>query len=115
VWDGERLEVPTHIPLGMGYCSDIVPGQDGGFYLNGERADRVFRWHPEAPGELQVIAELERAGALAGWRQDGENGVFIGAARGVARWHPAQPPKMLRWPMNMALDNHWAIAAPGAA
>ncbi|MGB0129961.1 MAG: DUF1513 domain-containing protein, partial [Rhodocyclaceae bacterium] len=42
VWDGERLEVPTHIPLGMGYCSDIVPGQDGGFYLNGERADRVF-------------------------------------------------------------------------
>lgn len=107
VWDGERVTIPSAMPIGNGYCSDIVSGPDGGFYLNGERANRVMRWHPEKPGELTVIAELERAGALASWRTDGSDGVFIGSARGMARWHPSQSAGLLRWPIEMALDNHW--------
>ncbi|MDA0191166.1 MAG: DUF1513 domain-containing protein [Proteobacteria bacterium] len=111
VWDGERLDIPSHMPIGQGYCSDIAPAPDGGFYLNGERANRVFRWHPDKPGELAVIAELERAGALASWRPGDLEGVFIGAARGMARWHPVEKPAMLRWPVEMALDNHWTLRA----
>lgn len=114
VWDGERLEIPSRMPIGNGYCSDIAAGPDGGFYLNGERANRVMRWHPGKPGELAVIAELERAGALASWRPDGEqgtNGVCISSARGMARWHPTAPAKLLRWPIEMALDNHWTTNA----
>lgn len=110
VWDGERLSIPSHMPVGNGYCSDIAPGPEGGFYLNGERANRVFRWSPAAPGELAVVAELERAGALAAWRPDsqsGADGVIIGSARGMARWHPAMAVNVLRWPVEMALDNHW--------
>jgi hypothetical protein len=99
------------MPIGQGYCSDIAPAPDGGFYLNGERANRVFRWHPDKPGELAVIAELERAGALASWRPGDLEGVIIGAARGMARWHPVEKPAMLRWPVEMALDNHWTLRA----
>lgn len=111
VLDGEALRIPSHMPVGAGFCSDISPGPNGGFYLNGERVNRVFRWSPEQPGELVTIAELERAGALAAWQQPGGTpdtpGVIIGAARGMARWHPQAAVDMLRWPIELALDNHW--------
>lgn len=110
-WDGEGLVIPSYMPLGAGYCSDIAPGPNGGFYLNGERSHRAFLWSPENPSELLVIAELERAGALATLRQDGHNGVVIAASRGLARWHPTMAPSIIRWPAAMTPDNHW-IAMP---
>lgn len=113
VLDGERLEIATRSPIGKGYCGDIAPGPNGGFYLNGERAHRVLRWDPDQPAELQVIAELERGGALASWGPEGGNGVVIGGLRGIARWHPARSPEMLRWPIALALDNHWAAVRAG--
>ncbi len=43
IWDGAELRTPTHVPVGSGYCSDIVAGPGGGFYLNGEFAHKVMR------------------------------------------------------------------------
>lgn len=111
VWDGERLGIPSHMPVGQGYCSDISPGPNGGFYLNGERVHRAFYWDPARPGELATIAEHERSGALARWSatpdQDAAPGVLIGTAHGLVGWHPAHPERQLPWPIAMALDNHW--------
>lgn len=108
-----KLHIPSRMMASKGYCGDVVAGPNGGFYLSGERANRVFRWDPANPGELQVIAELERAGALAPWQAAGA-GVLIGAARGMARWHPSQSAAMLRWPVPLVPDNHWAVTAAPA-
>jgi hypothetical protein len=112
VWDGQTLDIPARQAIGKGYCGDIAAGAGGSFFLNCERAHRVLRWDAARPAELQVIAELERGGALAPWRPgNADGGVLIGGQRGVARWHPANAPGMLRWPMALALDNHWAVVA----
>lgn len=107
LWDGQGLQLPSRSPAAKGYVGDISAGPAGSFYLASERAHQVLRWWPRAGAELQTVGELERAGALAPWSVDGLDGVFIASARGVARWHPLQAPRMLRWPLPMALDNHW--------
>ena len=38
-------------------------------------------------------------------------GRLLGAARGVARWHPRLAPAMLAWPLEMTPDNHWVALA----
>lgn len=37
------------------------------------------------------------------------NDSLMAAGAGVARWHPSQPPRMMRWPSPMAIDNHWVV------
>lgn len=111
VCDGQRFFIPSRQAIGKGYSSDIAPGPVGGFFLASERSHHVLRWDPRRPETLQTVGELERAGALAPWRTEDDgrtspDGVYIAAARGLARWHPSQPAKMLRWPIPMAIDNH---------
>ena len=110
IWDGRQLTTPTNVPAAKGYSSDIVAGPAGGFYLNGEFANKVMLWHPDAPSDLTVVADLQRARSLASWAPDGKRGVLIGAQNGMARWHPAQPPRFMRWPIDMAVDIHWTGA-----
>lgn len=116
-----ELNLPSRSAAGKGYCGDIVAGPVGGFYLSSERGGRVFRWDPKRPADLQVVAEVERAGALAPWRPTngaagsdgtgGHEGVFIGGVNGMARWHRAHAPAMMRWPVALAPDNHWVVAS----
>lgn len=116
------LTLPARAAMGKGYCGDIVAAPAGGFYLSCERANRVVRWDPRRPTDLQVIAEVERAGALAPWQPGNAGigsddaaaaqGVFIAGTNGVARWHWMDTPAMMRWPVALAPDNHWAVA-PG--
>jgi hypothetical protein len=108
IWDGKDLSTPTHVPVARGYSSDIVAGPGGGFYLNGEFANKVMLWHPGAPAELTVVADLQRARSLATWQADSQNGVLIGAKNGMACWHPTLASRFLRWPIDMAVDIHWA-------
>jgi hypothetical protein len=63
---------------------------------------------------MVTVAQLRDAGALAPWiaQQAGEervaqSGVLLGAAAGLARWHPSLAPAVLKWPAAMMLDNHW--------
>lgn len=107
VWNGDALEIPSRETIGAGYCGDIATGMDGGFYLSAERSHRVTRWHPAAPERLEVIAELNKAGALAELPLDGTHAGLIGSPRGLGLWHPQRNPVLLRWPLEIAPDNHW--------
>lgn len=109
VWDGDRLHLPTHQPLAQGYAGDIAPGPGGGFALSGQRAGKGVLWHPDAPEQLFPVAELQEVCALASPQGTGRDGVLLGGQRGVARWHPRQPPAMLPWPSAMVPDNHWVL------
>jgi hypothetical protein len=61
---------------------------------------------------MTVIAQLQDAGALTHWPlADHAHGALLGSARGVARWHPAREPVFLKWPVGLALDNHWVLVA----
>lgn len=111
IWDGNELRTPSHVPVGKGYSSDIVAGPAGGFYLNGEFAHNVMLWHPARAADLTVIADLERARSLAPWQTGGGTGVLIGARNGIARWHPRDAPKFMRWPIDMSVDIHWTPKA----
>lgn len=108
VWNGQTLTVPTHDASAGGYAGDIAPGPGGGFVLSGQRVGRGVLWHPDAPQQLFPVAELKELCALAAPRS-GRDGVLMGTARGVARWHPSQPPAMLPWPTAMVPDNHWVL------
>lgn len=111
LWDGESLQTPApggdH---GGGYSGDIIGTPDGGFALSCLRSGTALRWSPSAPSELTVIAQLKDAGAMTHWPVPRQaDGLLLGSANGVARWHPDQAPVFLRWPQSMALDNHWAL------
>ncbi len=117
VWDGFTLRTPSHSALAGGYAGDIAPGPGGGFIVSGQKVGRGVLWHPDAPGELHTIAQLRELCALAVWENNrtssntssNASGILIGAARGVARWHPTMPPVMLTWPQEMSPDNHWVL------
>lgn len=112
VWNGETLNTPApggdH---GGGYSGDIVGTPDGGFALSCLRTGTALRWSPSAPSQLTVIAQqLKDAGAMTRWPLPQQaDGLLLGSAHGVARWHPEQDPVFLKWPNGLALDNHWAL------
>lgn len=107
IWNGDELTLPSRETLGGGYCGDIAVGPDRGFYLSAERRNLVARWHADAPGRLDVIASLDKAGALAEIELGGGRGALIGSPRGLGLWHPQLDPVLLRWPVELAPDNHW--------
>lgn len=110
VWDGDAIQTPALGEGGGGYSGDIVASPDGGFVLSCLRTNTAFHWSPQAPDALTVIAQLQDAGALTHWPLARHAaGALLGSARGVARWHPALPPVFLKWPVGLALDNHWAL------
>jgi len=113
VWDGETLQTPApggeH---GGGYSGDIIGTPDGGFALSCLRSNTALRWSPSTPGELTVIAQLKDAGAMTRWPLPRHaDGLLLGSANGVARWHPEQDPVFVKWPIGLALDNHWEWVA----
>jgi len=110
VWDGDTLQTPAQGHDGGGYSGDIVASPDGGFVLSCLRTNTAFHWSPHAPEDLTPIAKLQDAGALTNWPLAQQaDGVLLGSARGVARWHPSLAPVFLKWPVGLALDNHWAL------
>ena len=112
VWDGETIQTPAVAEGGGGYSGDIIASPIGGFVLSCMRTNTAFHWSPEVPETLTVIAQLQDAGALTHWPlAQHAHGALLGSARGVARWHPAQAPAFLNWPIGLALDNHWALVA----
>ena len=110
VWNGQRLLVATADARGGGYAGDLAAGPGGGFVLSAQKAGRALWWHPGAPDQLTLVAELTEPCAMATW--PGSAGVLIGAARGIARWHARLAPRLLPWPMPMAPDNHCVMLAP---
>ncbi len=109
VWDGQALTVPSRDANASGYAGDIAPGPGGGFVLSGQRVGRGVLWHPDAPAQLFPVAELKELCALASPGGSGREGVLLGSERGVARWHPSEPPALLPWPVAMVPDNHWVL------
>jgi uncharacterized protein len=109
VWNGQRLHVASADARGGGYAGDLAAGPGGGFVLSAQKVGRGLWWHPGAPEQLTLVAELTEPCALAPW--PGGAGVLIGAARGIARWHARLAPRMLPWPVPMVLDNHWVVLA----
>ena len=108
LWDSKELRIPTRAATAGGYAGDIAPGPGGGFVLSGQRVGRGVLWHPDAPDSLMTIAELREVCALSPLPlTDQPSGVLLGAARGVALWHPRLAPAMLAWPQEMSPDNHW--------
>jgi uncharacterized protein len=108
LWDGQSLSIPSRDARCAGYAGDIAAGPGGGFILSGQRVGRGAMWHPDAPEALFTIAELTELCALAEAGEPG-GGVLIGAARGLASWHPSRPPAMFAWPRPMTPDNHWVV------
>ncbi len=101
------LAVPTRTH-GLLVQPDGSP--DGGFVLSCLRTNNAFQWSPKTPDALTVIAQLQDAGALMHWPlAQHTNDALLGSTRGVARWHPAWEPVFLKWPVGLALDNHWAL------
>lgn len=109
VWDGEQLKLPTADSRAGGYAGDIAAGPGGGFVISAQKQGRGLWWHPAQPQQMTLVAELTEPCALVAW-PDGR-GVSLSAGRGVARWHSQMAPRMLRWPMPLAPDNHWVRLA----
>lgn len=110
VFDGQKLSLPTRAAEGAGYAGDITAGPGGSFLLSAQKAGRGLLWHPDAPAELLRLAELREICALVSWRDaDGESGLLMAAAAGVARWHAGDGAHMLAWPEALAPDNHAAL------
>ena len=106
VWDGKELSIPSHA-VAEGYAGDVAAGPNGGFVLAAQRADTILLWQPQHAAELVVIGKVQNPCGL--WSMEDAPGVAIGGGLGLARWHPAEPADMLRWPAGMAAGNHWAI------
>ena len=104
-----RLSLPTRDAQGVGYAGDITAGPGGGFVLSGQKSGRGLLWHPGEAAQLIRLAELGEPCALASWDQG--RGVLIAARAGLARWHLTEAPRMLRWPLAMAPDNHAVLLA----
>ena len=112
VWDGEQLQVAAQAAPVNGYAGDICPAGPGGFAVSAQHAGRGLAWWPQLAGGAQPFAALQQPCALAAPQQGPDAGaVLLAGARGVARWHPSQPPQMLAWPQPMVLDNHWVVLA----
>lgn len=110
LWDGAALRVVPATSAVGGYAGDIAPLAPGGFAVSHHKVRRAFAWWPARPGESPPIVEADEPSAMASAPQGPDaDGVLVACAAGVARWHPAQPPAMLRWPQPMALDNHWVV------
>jgi uncharacterized protein len=110
VWDGQALTLPCRDDSAAGYAGDIATGPAGGFVISAQRQGQALWWHPGEPRSFTRIAQLTEPCALLP-SADGA-GVEISAARGLARWHLEEPPRMLPWPVPMAPDNHWVRLAP---
>lgn len=106
VWDGAQLTTPTHM-VADGYAGDVAAGPNGGFVLTAQFAHRVVLWQPHEPGKLLTIGKVQNPCGL--WPLEDTPGVALGGGLGLARWHPTEPPAMLRWPAGMAAGNHWAV------
>ena len=104
VWDGRGLSVPSTDAGGGGYAGDIAAGPAGGFVISAQKQGRGLWWQPAQPDEMTVVAELTEPCALAPC-SDGR-GVILSAGRGLALWHSRLAPRMLRWPVALAPDNH---------
>ncbi len=109
VWDGVKLNVPSHDMMAGGYAGDIAPGPGGGFVLSGQRVGKGVLWHPDAPEQLFSVAELKEICALATPTSGPRDGILMGSERGVAHWHPREKPRMMPWPTAMTIDNHWVV------
>lgn len=110
VWDGEKLLTPTAVAAGSGYAGDIAAGPEGGFVISCQRANMAVQWRPAAPADLIAVAQLQDVCALSPTQTGPQSqGVLLGAARGVGRWHPTMAPGFLKWPGAMVLDNHWVV------
>ncbi|RPH46939.1 MAG: DUF1513 domain-containing protein [Burkholderiales bacterium] len=111
-WDGTTLDVPSRAADGEGYAGDIAAAA-GGFVVTCQPARVALHWDASRPAALTPIARMHEACAVAPVAV-ADGGVVVAGALGVGRWHPAMPAVMLRWPMPMALDNHWVeLARPG--
>jgi hypothetical protein len=110
---GGKLTLPSLDTQASGYVGDISPGPAGGFMLSGQKAARGLWWHPRTPSLMTRIAELTEVCALAHTVVDGGPAAIISAAKGIALWHPTQPPLMLPWPKPMVPDNHWVLLRDG--
>ena len=112
VWDGQTLKTATQAAPADGYAGDICAAGPGGFAVSAQQAGRGLAWWPQLVGGAQPFAELQQPCALASPTRGADAGaVLLAGARGVARWHPSQPPQMLAWPQPMVLDNHWVVLA----
>lgn len=111
IWDGQSLRLPCSDPRAGGYAGDIAAGPAGGFVVSAQKQGRALWWHPQEAQKLTLVAELTEPCALLP-AADGA-GVDIGAARGAARWHLRQPPRMLAWPVAMTPDNHAVLLHTG--
>ncbi len=109
VWDGRALTLPCPDTRAAGYAGDIAAGPAGGFILSAQKQGQGLWWHPGEPRNFTRIAQLTEPCAVVP-SADGA-GVEISAARGLARWHPEEPPRMLPWPVPLAPDNHWVRLA----
>ena len=109
VWDGQSLSLPCDDTSAGGYAGDIAAGPAGGFVISAQKQGRALWWQPGAPQRLNVIAQITEPCALLS-TPDGA-GAAISGARGAARWHATQAPRMLPWPQPLAPDNHWVQLA----
>ncbi len=108
VWDGQQLQAQPG-SLADGYAGDLAAGPGGGFVLSAQKQGQGLWWHPMAQDDFIRVADLTDPCAVATWDQG--RGVLMAGARGVARWHARQAPRMLPWPRPMAPDNHWVLLA----
>ena len=110
LWDGAALRVAASSIAAGGYAGDIAPAAPGGFAVTNHKLRRAFAWWSARAEGLSHFVEADEPYALASPARGPDAGaVLVACAAGVARWHPAQPPSMLRWPQPMALDNHWVV------
>ncbi|WP_374436849.1 DUF1513 domain-containing protein [Inhella sp.] len=106
VWDGQSLQIPTRQPA-EGYAGDVAAGPNGGFVLTAQKANRILLWQPHKPAEFLAVGEVQNPCGL--WPLADGLGVAIGGGLGLARWHAAEPGRMLRWPAGLSAGNHWAV------
>lgn len=111
VWDGKELTVPSYM-VAKGYAGDVAAGPNGGFVLTAQFANRILLWQPHKAADLMTLGEVQNPCGL--WPLDRSPGVIVGAGLGLARWHPSEPARMLRWPAGVSADNHWALLADQA-
>lgn len=120
VWRADRGLAAVEASRGLGgLAGDIAPaaGRDGWVF---SQAAAASAWVTASTGDgktepaVRQVAALREAGALATCPADAgappvAEGTWIASARGLARWHPRWPPRLLAWPHPIAPDNHLAV------
>jgi hypothetical protein len=112
VWDGQTLRTPSSDPRAAGYAGDIAAGPGGGFVISAQKSGLALWWHPGDPTACTVVAQITEPCALVASADKAS--VSIGGGRGLARWHRQDPPRMVRWPLPLAPDNHAVRLLPQA-